>query len=102
MTEMEANGELCQSCGHDMRRPAARGTEHDGGSSREYCKGCYHDGEFTLPDVSIEEMVGISAQALMDNDPGLEPAVALEMAREVLPTLKRWREPHPERTHSHR
>jgi len=102
MTDMEAKGELCQSCGRDMRRHAAQGSYRGGAPPREFCEGCYHEGEFTLPDVSIEEMAGISARALMDNDPALEPGEALEKAREVLPTLKRWREPHPERTHSHR
>ncbi len=101
MPDIEARGEMCQSCGHDMRHPTKRGTDRDGHPSGDFCRGCYFDGEFTLPDLSIEEMVGISVQSLLDNDPDLDPKEALERARGLLPTLKRWHEPHPEGTHSH-
>jgi len=79
----------CQSCGMTMHR---YGSEGDGTPNEEYCLRCYKDGEFTLPDATIEQMVRISAQTLMDNEPDLEQEDALERMREVLPTLKRWKD----------
>jgi len=79
----------CQRCGMRMEK---FGLEADGTPNKDYCLRCYRDGVFTLPDATIEQMVRISAQTLMDNDPDLKPEEALEQMREVLPTLKRWKD----------
>jgi len=72
------------------------GSEGDGTPSRDYCLRCYRDGEFTLPDATIEQMVRISAQTLMDNDPAIKQEDAILRMEEVLPTLKRWKDrPRP-------
>jgi len=77
----------CQSCGMAMHK---YGLEKDGTPNKDYCLRCYRDGEFTLPDATIDQMVRISAQTLMDNDPEMKPEDAIEQMEEVLPTLKRW------------
>jgi len=79
----------CQSCGMRMHK---LGSEEDGAPNKDYCLRCYRDGEFTLTDTTIEQMVRISAQTLMDNVPDLKPEEALEQMEGVLPTLKRWKD----------
>jgi len=49
----------CQSCGMRMHK---LGSEEDGAPNKDYCLRCYRDGEFTLTDTTIEQMVRISAQ----------------------------------------
>ncbi len=83
-------GSTCQSCGVDLR---PRGHAHgESPTGTEYCERCFHDGAFTLPDATIEQMVIISAQTLMENDPTLDQDSAIERSREMLPTLKRWKD----------
>jgi hypothetical protein len=83
----------CQSCGMTMHK---YGLEKDGTPSKDYCLRCYRAGEFTLPDATIEQMVRISAQTLMDNDPAIKQEDAILQMEEVLPTLKRWNDrPRP-------
>jgi hypothetical protein len=36
--------------------PELAGTEKDGSASHEYCKYCYQNGEFTSPDITLDEM----------------------------------------------
>lgn len=79
----------CQSCGIGIHK---LGSEADGTPNKDYCLKCYRNGEFTLPDATIEQMVRISAQTMMDNVPDLKPEEALERMQEVLPTLKRWKD----------
>ena len=79
----------CQSCGMTMHK---YGLEKDGTPNKHYCLRCYKDGEFTLPDATIDQMVRISAQTLMDNDPGIKQEDAILQMEEVLPTLKRWKD----------
>ncbi len=92
----------CQSCGHGMDEAGKLGTEQDGAPSDDYCRGCYRDGEFTLPDATIDDMVRISAATLVANDPSVSAEDALAQMEELLPTLKRWRESQraPPRPHA--
>ena len=47
----------CQSCGMPLARDEQRGgTEKNGEHSKKYCSHCYENGEFTLPDVTLEQM----------------------------------------------
>lgn len=47
----------CQSCGMPLSKDEkGGGTEVNGGKSKMYCSHCYENGEFTLPDITVEEM----------------------------------------------
>jgi hypothetical protein len=47
----------CQSCGMPMSRDEqGGGTEKDGSKSKKYCSHCYVDGEFTLQNITVDEM----------------------------------------------
>ena len=64
------------------------GTEKDGSPSGEYCKYCYQNGEFTHPDLTLEEMTKRITNIL---DKENLPEDILEAAITRLPDLKRWR-----------
>jgi len=47
----------CQSCGMPMKRDEhGGGTNADGSRSTMYCSHCYVAGEFTMPDLTVEQM----------------------------------------------
>jgi hypothetical protein len=64
------------------------GTEKDGSPSSEYCKYCYQNGEFTHPDITLDEMKERMTKML---DKEKLPEDILEAAISRLPHLKRWR-----------
>lgn len=65
------------------------GTNTNGSQNNTYCHYCFKDGAFTWPQATLEEftdkMIGMADKMGMTSDE------ASKMAREVLPTLKRWR-----------
>ena len=47
----------CQSCGMPLKRDAAGGgTNADGSRSTMYCSHCYAQGQFVLPDLTVDQM----------------------------------------------
>jgi hypothetical protein len=42
------------------------GSEKDGSKSEKYCKFCYKHGEFTGPDMTMEEMIEVSEKGWAD------------------------------------
>ena len=64
-----------------MMKPEDYGNE-------EYCCHCFKDGQFTLPDITLEQMIDhlvpFAAQMGMTEDQ------ARKIASENLPKLKRW------------
>ncbi|MGZ4159183.1 MAG: zinc ribbon domain-containing protein [Neobacillus sp.] len=47
----------CQSCGMPLAKDElGGGTEKDATKSNMYCSHCYMNGEFTLPNLTAEEM----------------------------------------------
>ncbi len=77
---------VCQSCAMPLAKPEDFGTAADGSKSEEFCTHCYQGGEYTAPDMNIDQMADIVA-GFMDKS-GDEAAKA---ARESLAGLKRWR-----------
>lgn len=52
-----ASYKSCQSCGMPLAKDElGGGTEKNGVKSVKYCSHCYMNGEFTLPDLTVEEM----------------------------------------------
>lgn len=47
----------CQSCGMPLARDENRGgTERNGTKSQTYCSHCYTNGEFTSPNLTVDQM----------------------------------------------
>jgi len=82
-----ANKHFCQSCSMPIDTPELRGTEKDGTKSSEYCKFCYADGQFTHPDLTLDEM---KEHMMKQMEYDKLPADIMEMAVNRLPFLKRW------------
>ncbi len=78
----------CQSCSLRLR-PESFGTETTGAPSETYCISCYKKGSFTK-DVSMDEMVQIASKQMLKELP-FSKDEALRMAKEILPTLERWK-----------
>ena len=84
-------GERCQSCGMPLSAEFANlGTEADGSFSEIYCTICYEDGEFTMPDLTLEDMIQLSIDH-MTNELAIEHDAAERLARGTIPGLLRWR-----------
>ena len=68
----------------------SHGTETDSTASADFCKSCFQNGAFTEPDITLEEMMKKSihhmAYELKMNDETAE-----HLAKNTIPTLKRWR-----------
>jgi hypothetical protein len=80
----------CQSCGMPMGETDENyGTEADGTKSKDYCKYCYEDGEFTF-NGSMEEMIEICVPHMASANPDMTEDKARNIMKEWFPTLKRW------------
>lgn len=82
------NAPVCQSCSMPMGKESDFGTNKDGGRSKEYCVFCYKKGEFTFKG-NLEGM--IERLVTMSSKMGMGEQEAREMAKRVLPNLKRWK-----------
>ena len=91
MILLQLEGPFCQSCDMPIANPKFRGTEKDGAKSPKYCLYCYKNGEFTLPNCTMEEMVEKSAKGWSDQDPNMSYTQAKAFLKQCLPHLERWR-----------
>lgn len=80
---------VCQSCAMPLTKKEERGIEKDGSLSSLYCMYCYKNGEFTDPDVTLEETAehGAGMIARMYEMP-IDKARTFMTGQ--LRTLKRW------------
>lgn len=90
MDRAQMIGPFCQSCSMPLVTPEDFGLDRNGYRVNDYCRHCYDDGEFTEPDITLEQMidrcVGImSVRGIM---PETEARVLLT---DVMPGLRRWR-----------
>ena len=83
---------FCQSCSMPLNDPSLFGTEKDGSFNADYCRYCYHQGAFTKPGISLQEMISSMRQIMAGQE---LPAGILDEAIKRLPTLKRWKEDQP-------
>jgi Putative zinc ribbon domain len=79
----------CQSCGMPLARDAAGGgTESDGKKSTMYCSNCYQNGKFTMPDLTVDQMIDrVRGKMKEMHIPGF---LGFFFVRNI-PKLKRWR-----------
>lgn len=77
----------CQSCSMPLDGKD-NGTEKDGSLSQKYCEMCYKNGEFTTPDMTLEQMTKIVDNALKEKGWG---KFRRYLAKGMLPKLERWK-----------
>jgi hypothetical protein len=85
---MEPQVPICQSCGMPMEGSEVFGTRADGRRSNDYCRFCLDKGKFTDPTISMEQM--IEKITSMAPQMKMSESEAREMARRLIPKLKRW------------
>ena len=79
----------CQSCGMPLKRDEqGGGTNADGTKSTMYCSHCYQNGEFVLPDITVEQMQARVREKIIEF--GMPRFVAGFFTRKI-PNLARWR-----------
>jgi hypothetical protein len=79
----------CQSCGMPLvKDELGGGTEKNGRKSTMYCSHCYMNGEFTLPNITAEEMKVLVKQKIVEF--GMPRFVAGLFTRNVH-KLERWK-----------
>ncbi|MGD9131006.1 MAG: zinc ribbon domain-containing protein [Candidatus Bathyarchaeota archaeon] len=88
---MQPQGPFCQSCSMPLSQPELFGTEKDGSKNQKYCIYCYKDGEFTLPEATMEEMIEISAKGWSEQAPDMSYEQAKAFLQQCIPNLERWR-----------
>ena len=78
----------CQSCGMPLKSGEESGTEANGSKSHKYCHFCYQNGQFTEPNVTLEEFKSL-------NDERMKKAgvnfILRWLGKMQLPSLERWR-----------
>lgn len=89
MTRPPLSSPSCQSCGVIIKNAQDFGRTATGVIEVNYCKFCYQNGQFTEPDITLEEMIEKVARNMSE-----QRRVPIEQAREAvktsLPKLKRW------------
>lgn len=78
----------CQSCSLPVGA-GFFGTNADGSETREYCQYCYQTGFFTDPDLTMEAVIALAVEHMVEELGFLEDS-ACEISHSVIPTLKRW------------
>ncbi len=90
MTEIQT---FCQSCGMPMNDSELFGTEISGEKNDEYCRYCYDKGNFSQPNLTMEEMIDFCTSVLKED--GMEEEKAKTMLKNTIPFLKRWKKNEP-------
>ena len=84
----EQAGPFCQSCSMPLNRPADFGTDATGHRVNDYCWYCYQNGAYTNPGITLEGMIDLGADILVQR--GMAEVEARAMLSDVLPGMKRW------------
>jgi len=71
-----------------MEKDEHFGTNQDGSKHDEYCTYCCQKGEFTEPNITMEEMIKKIAEIMKQQQMSAEQ---IESASRFLSTLKRWK-----------
>lgn len=86
----EPTGPFCQSCAMPLMKPEDFGTNADGSKNEDYCIYCFKDGQFTEPNLTVEEMMDMVAHMLI-KIAKMPEEKARVMVQILIPQLKRWR-----------
>ncbi len=85
-------GPFCQSCAMPMTRPEAFGTDEIGQRVNDYCHYCYASGDFTEPNVTMQQMLN-RCVAILAREAHVTEEEAHAIVSGQIPQLKRWRQP---------
>ena len=66
------------------------GTNKDQSENKDYCYECYQNGEFTEPDITLEEMITRNVKRMMEKNPRADETMFTGLLLQMLPPLKRW------------
>lgn len=83
-----ADVQHCQSCCMPLSEELC-GTNADGSPNNDYCKYCYENGSFTVPDVTMNQMIEICVPYMVQQ--GMSEVDARQILEQFMPTLKRWK-----------
>jgi hypothetical protein len=86
----QPKGPFCQSCGMPMGSIDCFGTNADKTQNDTYCCHCFYDGEFTNPNITLEEMIDLVVSIMIDKVKMPEEQIR-QMSQSFIPTLKRWK-----------
>jgi hypothetical protein len=75
-----------------LEKPEDFGTDKSGYRVNDYCRHCYADGAFTEPTIAMEAMLE-KCVSIMAEQRIMPEAQARALMADVLPWLKRWRQP---------
>jgi len=89
MDQNQFKGPFCQSCGMPLREEEDFGVNADGTKNQDYCHFCFLNGQFRLPNISMERMIDKVAE-IMARQINISGAQAKKMAKSFIPKLKRW------------
>ncbi len=89
MTRAPLPAPSCQSCGVILKKPTEFGTTATRVIDINYCRYCFWKGEFTEPDITMEQMIEKVTKSIITKK-RISPERAKEMAEELIPTLRRW------------
>ena len=79
----------CQSCGMPLSKdPEKGGTNADNSKSTIYCSYCYQDGDFTQPDITVDEMKKFCKQKMKEMG---FPGFLAAFSTLGIPKLERWK-----------
>lgn len=81
--------EYCQSCGMMFTAPDQHGHEADGTETKDFCRWCYEDGNYTY-ETTMDEMIEDCAPRMAEAM-GWTVDEAASLLGAVLPTLDRWK-----------
>jgi len=81
---------ICQSCAMTINDTKMAGSNADSTLSKEYCVFCYKNGEFTEPNITLEEMIDKCAMIWSQQQNSSEEELKEEI-KKSFPNLKRWK-----------
>lgn len=81
-------GPYCQSCGMPLSKDKeGGGTEPDRARSSEFCSHCYKGGQFTQPDLTVDQMIERVHGKM--HEMHIPRFLARRFTKDI-PNLKRW------------
>jgi len=86
---MNKKNKNCQSCGMPMNKdPKNGGTNSDGTSNLKYCSYCYENGDFTQPNITVDEMKALVKGKMKEMG---FPGFLAGFFTKGIPKLERWK-----------
>jgi hypothetical protein len=86
---MEKSYKNCQSCGMPLKKDEkGGGTNADGSKSTMYCSHCYENGNFTQPNITVEQMQALVKQKIKEFR---FPGFLAGLFTKGIPKLERWK-----------